>query len=54
MTTDDLMRLFEKRLDKETILCTDSHESYMGFASKMRVEHKQIPRGKHILGIYHI
>lgn len=54
MTTDDLMRLFENRLDKETILCTDSHKSYMSFASKMGVEHKQIPRGRHTLGIYHI
>lgn len=54
MTTDDLMRLFEDRLDKETTLCTNIHKSYMGFASRMGVDHKQIPRGKHMLGIYHI
>lgn len=54
MSTNDVMRLFENRLDKGAILCTDSHSSYVGFASKVGVEHKQIPRGRHMLGIYHI
>lgn len=53
MTKDDLMRLYNNRLDKDVILCT-SHKSYIGFASKLGLEHKQIPRGKHMLGIYHI
>lgn len=54
MTKDDLMRLYDNRLDKDAILCTDSHKSYIGFAAKLGLEHKQIPRGKHMLGIYHI
>lgn len=42
MTTDDLMRLFEDRLDKETTLCTNIHKSYMGFASRMGVDRKSV------------
>lgn len=46
--------LYDNRLDKDAILCTDSHKSYIGFAIKLGLKHKQIPRGKHMLGIYHI
>jgi len=50
----DLERLFTGRIEDETILCTDSHKSYMQFAIDMELGHKRIKRGKHKEDIYHI
>ncbi|MBL4937800.1 IS1595 family transposase [Clostridium sp. YIM B02515] len=50
----DLERLFRDRIDDESILCTDSHKSYIQFAQNSGVELQQIKRGKHKEGIYHI
>lgn len=41
-------------IGKDTILCTDSHKSYIQFTSDMNLEHKRIKRGKHKEDIYHI
>lgn len=54
MTTSDLIRLYGGNIDEGAILCTDSHKSYIGLASSLSLEHKQIPRGKHKVGEYHI
>lgn len=50
----DLKRLFEGRIEDESILCTDSHKSYIGFAKDLGLEHHRVPTGKHKIGIYHI
>jgi len=49
-----LNRLFTGRIENESVLCTDSHKSYIRFAQNSGVELKQIRRGKHKEGIYHI
>ncbi len=54
MTSDELQRLYANRIGEESILCTDSHKSYMQFATNMLLEHKSIKRGKYKEDIYHI
>lgn len=43
-TSDELKRLYDNRIGKETILCTDSHKSYIQFTADMELELKQIRR----------
>lgn len=54
ITSKDLERLFEGRIEKGSIICTDSHKSYIQFAKDLNLDHKQIKRGRHKEGIYHI
>ncbi len=54
MKHTDLERLFTGRIEDESILCTDSHKSYIRFAQNLGVKLQQIKRGKHKEGIYHI
>ena len=54
MTSDELKRLYDNRIDEGSILCTDSHKSYMQFAEDMSLDHKRIKSGKHKEDIYHI
>jgi transposase-like protein len=54
MRHTDLERLFKDRIEDESILCTDSHKSYIRFARNLNLELQQIERGKHKEGIYHI
>ena len=50
----EVIRLYDNRIGTETILCTDSHKSYIQFSADMGLEHKQIRRGRHKEDIYHI
>jgi len=54
MTHQELGRLYSGRIGDNSILCTDSHKSYMQFAIDMNLDHKKIKRGKHREGLYHI
>ena len=54
MTSDELKKLYANRIGEDSILCTDSHKSYIQFAEDMELEHKRIKRGKHKEDIYHI
>ena len=54
MTSDELERLYGNRIGEHSILCTDSHGSYIQFATDMQLEHKRIKRGRHKEDIYHI
>lgn len=54
MTSDELKNLYTNRIGEGSILCTDSHKSYIQFAEDMELEHKRIKRGKHTEDIYHI
>lgn len=50
----DLERLFNNRIDDDSILCADSHRSYIKFANNLGIELHQIKSGKHKEGVYHI
>ena len=50
----DIERFFKDRIDGDSIFCTDSHKSYIKFAQNTGVELKQIKRGRHKEGVYHI
>lgn len=54
VTANELERLYGNRIGEHSILCTDSHKSYIQFATDMELEHKRIKRGKHKEDIYHI
>lgn len=54
MTSDELEHLYGNRIGEHSILCTDSHKSYIQFATDMQLEHKRIKRGRHKEDIYHI
>lgn len=47
MTHQELARLCSGRIADNSILCTDSHKSYVQFAIDMNLDHKKIRRGKH-------
>ena len=51
---DNLKRFFEGRIAPYSILCTDSAHGYGKLAKQLDLEHKAIPSGKHMKGIYHI
>lgn len=54
MTHQKLERPYDGRIGGNSILCTDSHKSYVQFTKDFSLEHKRIKRGKHKEGIYHI
>lgn len=54
MKHTDVERFFRDRIDGDAIFCTDSHKSYIKFAQNTGVELKQIKRGRHKEGVYHI
>ena len=54
MTHKELERLYKGHIGEGSILCTDSHKSYIKFATDFDLEHKRIKTGKHKEGIYHI
>lgn len=51
---NDLERLYKGRIDDNSIVCTDSHKSYIQFAKDLKLDHKRIMRGHYKNGIYHI
>ena len=46
MKSSDLNRVLEGHIEKESILCTDSHKSYIQFVKDFGLEHKRIESGK--------
>lgn len=54
MKHQQLEKLYDGRIGDNSILCTDSHKSYVQFSKDFSLEHKRIKRGKHKEGIYHI
>ena len=47
ITSNELEKLYDGHIANGSILCTDSHKSYMQFANDLSLEHKRIKRGKH-------
>ena len=54
MTHKELERLYKGHIGEGSILCTDSHKSYIKFATDFNLDHKRIKTGKHKEGTYHI
>lgn len=54
MTHKELEWLYKGHISEDSILCTDSHKSYIQFAIDFNLDHKRIRSGKHKEGIYHI
>ena len=54
VTYNALERLYEGRIDSNSIICTDSHKSYIQFAKNLELDHKKIARGHYKNDIYHI
>ncbi len=54
MRYTDVERLFKDRIEDKSILCVDSHKSYIKFKNNFNVEMQQIGTGKYKKGIYHI
>lgn len=53
VSANELEQLYQAHIGDESIICTDSHKSYIQFAKDLHLDHKRIPRGKHKEGIYH-
>lgn len=51
---NDLERLYKGHICENSIICTDSHKSYIQFATDLKLDHKRIMRGHYKNGIYHI
>ncbi len=47
MKSSDLSRALEGCIEANSILCTDSHKSYIQFVKDFELEHKQIESGKY-------
>ena len=54
MTYKELKNLYKGHIGENSILCTDSHKSYIRFATDFNLDHKRIKTGKHKEDIYHI
>ena len=54
MTYKELENLYKGHIGENSILCTDSHKSYIRFATDLNLDHKRIKTGKHKEDIYHI
>lgn len=42
ITTNDLDNILKDKISEGSILCSDTHHSYIGFAKKNKIEHKSI------------
>ena len=49
-----LERLYERRIDHNSIIYTDSHKSYIQFAKDLELDHKKIARGHYKNDINHV
>jgi len=50
----DLKRAYNDKINSQSIICSDSHKSYIQFTKDFALEHVRIKTGKHKNGVYHI
>lgn len=50
----DLTRDYSSKIDSQSIVCSDSHKSYIQFTKNFELEHVRIKTEKHRNGVYHI
>ena len=57
VSTNDIKKVLENKIEPKTILCTDSHRSYEGFAKEQQLEHQTVKvSAKEYVkkGLYHV
>ncbi len=54
ISSSDLTRAYNGKIDSQSIVCSDSHKSYIQFTKDFALEHVRIKTGKHRNGVYHI
>ena len=54
LTIKALNGLYERKIEPNSTICTDSHSAYKKFAAAVPAELIQIEKGQHKKGIYHI
>jgi len=50
----DLKRAYRGKINSQSIICSDSHKSYIQFTKDFTLEHVRIKTGRHKNGVYHI
>ncbi len=50
----DLKRAYDGKINNQSIICSDSHKSYIQFTKDFALEHVRIKTGRHKNGVYHI
>lgn len=54
ISSADLKRAYNDKIDSQSIICSDSHKSYIQFTKDFALEHVRIKTGRHKNGVYHI
>lgn len=54
VTLNSLKKLFNGKIESESIICTDSNSTYRKFSDGINCKHVEIKSGRHKNGIYHI
>lgn len=54
ISSDKINEVLSGHISQFSILCTDDHRSYIGFASKVGIQLQQISSTSKVNGIYHI
>ena len=55
ITTNDIVRFFDGKIEEDVTFVVDSHKSYFSINKDLNVELKQVPRGKSMLdSVYHL
>lgn len=54
ISSADLKRAYNGKINTQSIICSDSYKSYIQFTIDFTLEPVQIKRGRHKNGIYHI
>lgn len=54
ISSADLKRAYNGKINSQSIICSDSHKSYIQFTKNFTLEHVRIKTGRHKNGIFHI
>ncbi|MDF2538917.1 MAG: hypothetical protein K0S76_1938 [Herbinix sp.] len=54
ISSADLKRTYNGKINSQFIICSDSHKSYIQFTKDLILEHVRIKTGRHKNGVYHI
>lgn len=54
ISSSDLIRAYKSKIESHSIICSDSHKSYIQCTNDFALEHVRIKTGRHKNGVYHI
>jgi transposase-like protein len=55
ITKNEIVNFFDGKIGKDATFCTDSHKSYPKIDKELKVNLKQVPRGKQMIdSVYHL